>query len=52
MKESFNPLISPQVQKELADKSFSKVQHLQILKVRHSTSYPLHRSSNLISVNT
>ena len=37
MKESFNPLISPQVQKELADKSFSKVQHLQILKVRHST---------------
>ena len=37
MKEVFKPLISPQVQKELEDKSFSKVQHLKILKIRYST---------------
>lgn len=37
MKEMFSPLISPQVQKELEDKSFSKVQHLKILKIRYST---------------
>ena len=37
MTEIFKPLISPQVQKELADKSFSKFQHLKILKIRRST---------------
>ena len=37
MTETFKPLISPQVQKELEDKSFSKVQHLKILKIRYST---------------
>ncbi len=37
IKDIFKPLISPQVQKELNDKSFSKIEHLKILKIRRGT---------------